>query len=75
MQAPILLAILEYGLLMAMKRLWPKRTTVDVMKEIPNKQGIYQKVAEKSIPRFVKLVFPYTYSHLSNKRAASLIDF
>ena len=56
MQAPILLAILEYGLLMAMKRLWPKKTTVDVMKEIPNKQGVYKKVAEKNIPRFVKII-------------------
>ena len=56
MQAPILLAILEYGLLMAMKRLWPKKTTVDVMKEIPNKEGVYQKVAEKNIRRFVKIV-------------------
>jgi hypothetical protein len=53
MQAPILLAILEYGLLMAMKRLWPKKTTVDVMKEIPNRQGVYRKVSEKNIPRFV----------------------
>ena len=49
MQAPILLAILEYGLLMAMKRLWSKKTTVDVMKETPNRQGVYQKVAEKNI--------------------------
>ena len=59
MQAPILLAILEYGLLMAMKRLWPKKTTVDVMKENPNKQGVYQKVEEKNIRRFVKKIFPY----------------
>ena len=53
MQAPILLAILEYGLLMAMKRLWQKKTTVDVMKETPNRQGVYRKVAEKNISRFV----------------------
>jgi hypothetical protein len=60
MQAPILLAILEYGLLMAMKRLWPKKTTVDVMKETPNRQGVYQKVAEKTISRFVKTVIFYS---------------
>ena len=61
MQAPILLAILEYGLLMAMKRLWPKKTTtVDVIKETPNRQGVYQKVAEKTISRFVKTVIFYS---------------
>ena len=51
MQAPILLAILEYGFLMAMKKLCPNKTTVDILKEVPPKQGTYQKVAEKSISR------------------------